>query len=324
MRIIPRRTLLLPIVSLLVVMLACALGQSLRHIQTYPELEDGIGQITVADDCVFVAMGSNGVFLLNPTDGAAPTRVDWKTRIDSAFRIAVDENYAYVIDKDRTLHMVDISDLSNPMVLGSYTPDTPSIEVDIQFPYAFLTTGAGGLHVIDVSEPTTLERVGVYNLTVNNFEPAIWDVAVSGEYAYITLSDPKNHDFVEVLNISNPATPTKVGSVRVNLASNIAIQGDYAFVANGHGLQILDVSNPHSPIVITSYDTPNTALGLKVEGNYVYINDLYGMEVVDISDIHSPRRVAYAKLPQVQDVAVVDGYIYVADSFKGLVIFKHP
>ena len=108
------------------------------------------------------------------------------------------------------------------------------------------------------------------------------------------------------------------------LAANIVIQGDHAFVTNGHGLQILDVSNPHSPTVITSYDTPNTALGLKVEGNYVYINDLYGVEVVDILDIYSPRRVAYSKLPQVQGVAVVDGYIYVADSFKGLVIFEHP
>ena len=324
MRIIPRKTLLLPIILLTIVMPACALGQSLRRVQTYPELAVGIDQITVADDDVFLATAQNGLLLLDPANAAAPVKTDWETPIDSASRITVDGNYAYIIGTNGTLYVVDISDLSNPVVLDSYKPDTPSIEVDIQFPYLFLTTGAGGLHVIDVSEPTTLERVGVYNLTVNNFEPAIWDVAVSGEYAYITLSDPKNHDFVEVLNISNPATPTKVGSVRVNLASNIAIQGDYAFVANGHGLQILDVSNPHSPIVITSYDTPNTALGLKVEGNYVYINDLYGMEVVDISDIHSPRRVAYAKLPQVQDVAVVDGYIYVADSFKGLVIFKHP
>jgi hypothetical protein len=56
--------LLLSITSLTVAMLACALGQSLRRVQTYPEWEDGIGQITVADDYVFVAMGSNGLLLL--------------------------------------------------------------------------------------------------------------------------------------------------------------------------------------------------------------------------------------------------------------------
>jgi hypothetical protein len=86
-----------------VVILACALGQSLRRVQTYPEWEDGIGQITVADDYVFVAMGGNGLLLLDPADAAAPVKVDWETPIDSVFRIVVDENYAYVIDTDRTL-----------------------------------------------------------------------------------------------------------------------------------------------------------------------------------------------------------------------------
>jgi hypothetical protein len=188
------------------------------------------------------------------------------------------------------------------VALGSYKPDTPTIEAVVQFPYIFLTTGIGGLHIIDASDPTDLKKVGIYNTSVAKTRIAVWDVAVSGEYAYITLDDSAGQGFVKVLDISNPTTPFEIGSTRVDLAGDIAIEGNYAFVANGRGVQILNVSTPSSPTMITSYDTPNFAQGLKVKDNYVYINDLFGVEIVDISDIHSPRRVSFRKLPQVQDV----------------------
>jgi hypothetical protein len=327
MRPIGRGKLLLSITSLTVVILACAFGQSLRRVQTYPrgEDEDFMRDIAVADGYVFVAMGRDGLLVLDAANAiVAPIKVDLETPADAVPWVSVTENYAYIIDLSSGLHVVDISDLSKPVILGSYKPDTPSIDAAIQFPYVFLTTGGGGLHILDVSEPTALKRVGIYNLPVDNLKGSIYDVAVSGKYAYITLTDYAYDDFVEVLDISNPATPIKVGAVRVDLARNIVVKGSYAFVTNGRGLQILDVSKPQSPTVISSSDTPNVAEKLEVEGDHVYISDLFGVEVVDISDIHSPRRVSYRNLPQVQDVAVVGDYIYVADRLAGLIIFEHP
>lgn len=324
MRLIRFRSLLLPLTLLILIMSACsAFGKQLRQVQSYPEWPDDIRNITATDDYVFVAMGQAGLYILDVSNPATPINIDFETPIDVVMWATIDGNYAYILGS-YSLYIVDILDLSNPVVLGSYQPQTPIIKAVIQFPYIFLATGAGGLQVIDVSDPTTLEKVGVYDSTMTKLDIAVRNIAVSGEYAYITLNDSANYHYVDILNISNPTEPMKVGSIRVNLAGNIVSKGPCVFVTNGHGLQILDASVPSSPTIITSYDTLNFAQGLEVEGNHVYINDLFGVEVVDISDIHSPRRVAYSKLPQVQDIAVVDGYIYVADTTKGLVIFERP
>jgi len=47
-------------------------------------------------------------------------------------------------------------------------------------------------------------------------------------------------------------------------------------VAGGwSGLEVFDISNPSSPTLIGSYDTPGAAYGVTVSGNYLYLAD-YG------------------------------------------------
>ena len=314
------------IITLLGLMVnSCFFSKRLKRVQTYPEWSQEIRHMTVGDKYVLASAGKDGLILLNTTNPAATRKVGWRIPIDVVVRttININNHCVYVIGSN-TLYVVDISNLSNPVILGLYKPDTRAIEVEVQEGYAFLPTGDGGLQVIDTSDPTSLKKVGVYDSNVVGSKITVWHIAISGQYAYISLTDSIGGDFIESLDISEPTRPHKIGSIRLDLAGEIVIRGDYAFVTNGIGLQILDISNPSSPTVIASYDTPNLAQGLKIEGNYVYINDLFGVEVVDISNPRSPHRVAYTKLPQVQDIAVVDGYIYVADTELGLVIYERP
>jgi len=327
-RLIRYGTGLLIIMLLMLVVNACSFGKRLKRIQIYPEWSYEIRHITIENGYAFLAMGREGLFVLDVTDPATPRTINSETLVEpGAVSIKVKGYYAYLIDAIYGLRIVDITDPLHSVVMGIYKPDTPAIEVDIQGFYAFLTTGTGGLQVIDISDPANLKEVGVYNTDIVGSKitvSGISTVAVSDQYAYISLTDRIGTVFVEVLNITDPAKPFKVGAVHVDLAGEIVIKEDYAFVTNGIGLQILDISNPSSPTIIASYDTPNFAQGLEVDDNYVYINDLFGVEVVDISNPRSPHRVAYAKLPQVQDIAVVGDYLYVADSELGLVIYERP
>jgi len=53
----------------------------------------------------------------------------------------------------------------------------------------------------------------------------------------------------------------------------VAVAGNYAYVADGYGLRIINVSNPASPTEIGYYDTPGSAYDVAVSGNYAYVAD---------------------------------------------------
>ena len=75
--------------------------------------------------------------------------------------------------------------------------------------------------------------------------------------------------------------PTKVailqlvGSLAGGDPQDVAVQGDYAYVAAEGILSILDVSNPRRPKQVAWFDTPGEAQTVFVQGKYVYVAD-YG------------------------------------------------
>jgi hypothetical protein len=108
---------------------------------------------------------------------------------------------------------------------------------------------------------------------------------------------------LKVLDLSNPAAPTLVGSYQtprsrifpppdlgVYAPARAVAKGDYAYVAwNSDGLRVLDVSSPSNPVELGSFvppDTPdpNGAIPAKA---YVQGVDTLGCGKVVITDINS-------------------------------------
>jgi hypothetical protein len=63
---------------------------------------------------------------------------------------------------------------------------------------------------------------------------------------------------LRIINISNPSSPTEVGSCDTpEEAWDVAVSGSYAYVADGlSGLRIINISNPSNPTEVGFYDTP--------------------------------------------------------------------
>lgn len=93
--------------------------------------------------------------------------------------IAINGLYAYVVG-DGTLQVVDISNPTNPQLLGSV--GTNGMSIDIEGNYAYVTTDNNGsmVEVIDISNPAA--PVVVKSLTVGT-EP--YNIDVEGNYAYV-------------------------------------------------------------------------------------------------------------------------------------------
>ena len=121
-----------------------------------------------------------------------------------------------------------------------------------------------------------------------------------------------------------PASPS-------NFASSVAVQGNYAYVADMEdGLYIFDLSDPLKPVKqallqgdMSSADAPwGGAMGVAVRGNYAYVAAYSGaLVVVDISKPASPRLAAYLELEgDPRSVALGDMKAYVANGTGGMAV----
>jgi hypothetical protein len=143
-------------------------------------------------------------------------------------------------------------------------------------------------------------------------------VAVSGDYAYVADHEPG----LLVLNISNPANPYPVGGYNTRgSAGDVAVLGNYAYVARTGGLDVIDIRNPTKPRWVGAYDTTGSGLGVAVSGNYAYVMDyLAGLQVIDIRNPVNPQRVGGNSAFVAFRVAVAGDKVFVAAVEDGLVI----
>ena len=70
----------------------------------------------------------------------------------------------------------------------------------------------------------------------------------------------------------------------------MAVSGTHAYVADdSSGLQVIDITNPQSPQIVGSVDTPDYAYGVAVSGTHAYVADRgSGLQVIDITESPEP------------------------------------
>ncbi|MBE0428792.1 MAG: hypothetical protein IBX61_02850 [Thermoleophilia bacterium] len=142
-------------------------------------------------------------------------------------------------------------------------------------------------------------------------------VTVAGNHAIVAAGNGG----LQIIDISNPANPSKVGSYKTpSYAYDVAVSAQYAYVVYGVGMQIFDISEPASPRLTSTYNTPGTAYGVHVSGSYALVADRSaGLQIVDVSNPQSPVPAGTFDTPgSAMDVAVAGQYAFVADGAGGL------
>ena len=113
---------------------------------------------------------------------------------------------------------------------------------------AYLAGGAAGVHIVDISSPTSPTLLATLDTT-----GTAQGVAVAGARLYVA----DGASGLLVADISDPAKPRVLGAYDTpGDAKAVVTSGTLAFVADGlHGLQIIDASNPARPVKAGSFDT---------------------------------------------------------------------
>ena len=244
--------------------------------------------------------------------------------------IAVSGGYAYVGRSEYStlgggLDAYDVSDPTDPVLLGSLDASWFGYRIAVSGQYAFVAAGTDGLRVVDVSDPAMPVEVG------NAFGGGhVFDVAVSGDYAFLI------EDVIGLLvfDISTPPWPVMVGNLPLIDVHAIAVLGMYAYVAaRQDGMIVVDVSDPSQPSQVTSVPTSDPIFDtttLDIVGDYAFVGAVHWgpffvyskIYVIDISHPATPDVVGVFDLDHFgfDRIAVSQQYAYLKGSSDILVV----
>lgn len=259
---------------------------------------------------LYVGNIGRGLVVLDITEPASPRPIgdapiaikQGLTRDPGGVSLAVFGPHACLGGADG-LEVFEITDPANPRSLGVYDLEGEARGIAINGNHAFVAETtyseldseyeSGGLTILDLSHPPSLERVG--GLTNPGWYAQ--GITVSGQLAYVTefTRDP-DRGRIGIVDLSNPASPKWLGAYDTGggIPRSVAVSGSFAYApALDPGLQVLDVSDPTSPRRVGGIDVQASAVA--VSGRYLYVG-YYGeagggLDVMDLENPAQPRRV---------------------------------
>jgi len=262
----------------------------------------GQGRVAVADT-------DYGLRLVDFADPAPPQAVGLYVCPDSAKRVRVAGDVAFVGDNSGGIWAVDVSDAARPGRIGYLDLESVSVtDMDLQAPYLYVAGYGGGLRILDVADPTQPEEVG----SIYPYGTAR-GVSVAGSLAYVAIGASG----VGIIDVHDPTVPAGFTdwSVAGESTAGVRAVGDDLYLANGvHGLGVADVSD--LPIYLGGVDTPDEAVYVQVAGDYAYVADTDGgLRVVNVSSPWAPVETGFLETGgTAREVCVHEGMAYLADS----------
>lgn len=235
--------------------------------------------------------------------------------------VAATSAHAFVADGSAGLQVMDIADLSSPIIVASAVTPGRIDDVAVIDTYAYAVDSFYGLDVFDVGDPEAPQLVGT-----------LYDEQSSAAYYYSKIATMGTHAFLlggyrlTVVDIAKPYRPrvvgTKSGDGILQDACDLAVTSTHVYVADGaYGLEVFDLRNVRDPRLLARVDLPS-ARGIAVTGTHAYVaNGRLGLQVIDITDPANPQLAGSLATPgYATHVAVSGTRAYVANDYGDLCV----
>jgi hypothetical protein len=260
-------------------------------------------------DALYVASKDTGVVVFDISDPANPTFV--RTVPSGAAPLDI---HTVLVDGDRLYGMAPWPE-SATFVFDVSQPLAPVLRQRIQLPFVdpfdaphdaftyegrlYLNHTLGGYSVIDVSDLENVKQLGRYAYANSYSHHNAVGTFAGRTLAFEGSEGPGAH--LRVLDVTDPAHIVKIGQYLPRPLSsihNMLLVGTRLYVAwYNEGVRVLDVSNPTQPREVAYF---NTFRETDPERTDDWTEGAIGIRVPG------------------------DGYVYVVDTSRGLLIFNEP
>lgn len=221
-----------------------------------------------------------------------------------------------------SLSLIDLSDPARPRVRGSLAlPNANSLTVESRT--AWVTTDQG-LQAVDLSEPD--KPVARGSVALPGYKSS---VRARGQHAYVTVQGAAKGapGALAVFDIGSPDQPRLLGQTRLPSGdpAEVELLGDVAYVADGAGLQIVDLSRPDAPQPLGRYQSEGAGAVAVSEGR-IYLAGAGGVEMFDASNPAKPSKIDTLQVGRYgtfSDIQVAAGRVYLTDANFGSTDFGY-
>ena len=226
-----------------------------------------------------------------------------------------------VLGDERDLHVIDVSDPTQPERVGSYGGWAMSVAARNSICCATFGNpnqpGDLTFRVLDLSDPAAVWPLATLTSTGGK------DMHLADSLVFISGHYSGTNPF-KILSISDSTQPHLLGAVEtpgwregvwVNRAAARAYVAD-----NWEGLRPIDITSLTSPVLDSAVLAADQASDIYVDGNTMYVaGDLSGLHIVDVSDPTRPTSLGnfdtLGMNPTMNAVVVRDSFAYVGWQF---------
>lgn len=184
--------------------------------------------------------------------------------------------------------IIDLTDPGNANELWRWEPSTNSgvtCTVVLDGDIAYIGGGWTGLHVFDISDPSSPELIG-------GFDTPNWIVgmSLSGNTLFLSLGDSG----LLALDVSNPSRPLMLDTLETNgyiMESSTTEDSVYVtfIIMDGYdvtdsGVYAVDITDPSNLSIIATYTDLHEASDIQTWGDAVFVTDKpWGLAVLRLS-----------------------------------------
>ncbi|GIV09126.1 MAG: hypothetical protein KatS3mg019_1217 [Fimbriimonadales bacterium] len=195
-----------------------------------------------------------------------------------------------------------------------------SVLVDGNYAYVLYAVTSGSsdnvrLAVINVSNSDTPQLAG--ELALPSTDPFYLNFAKSGNYLYLF---PYEGNFA-VVDVSNPANPTRVRLVNATAAWGVVVGNRLYTAEAANGIGVWDISQPDNPSRIGSVGAGTNVRRITASGGKLYAlktsNPPLRLYIFDLSNPDSPTQVGNYDTERVAGLAAVGNFVFLSGYERG-------
>lgn len=296
---------------------------------SYPD--DGINKVNATESFYIennyaYVQTYNGLWTINITNPFSMTE-ESNIELTSGTNetdIFVLNDIAYYLTDTGGLFFIDVTDKSNPSLIGNIsTPGTGS-GVFVLGSYGYVADSQGGLRIINISDLNNPVEEG-------NFWKILsypYQCIKQGDYLYIA-SDNNTLTIVDISNINSPEIITRKffdEDVR-----RLDVSGNYLYLTlsdSWSSLYVVDISDKYNPTKVYDFETNFSGRDVKVRNNNLYLTQeglLESFNIYNVQDPENPEIIwNYSGQPLINPDKMVftDYAVYLNDYDYGLVGFN--
>lgn len=320
-------------------------------LHTYqPQGYNFVNGVDVQGNYAYLASGWNGMEVFDLSTHQVVARID---SLVWAFRIEVVDNFAYMTygDPDCPLAIIDISDPLLPQTTGIYYPPEDLINFTIVENIAYMADFRHGLRMVDITVPQEPVENHVYSRygldqdvivrgdyayvkedikfkiidisdMQNPFETGYYefdwgynDIHLVGDIAFLSKC---SYNCLYALDISDPYSPEVIDIYHEegnDVHYRMRLYGNYAYIVENFGLEIVDISNPAEMTHAGNYYEYIGNAQIEISDHYLFLKSSSyqaPLKVFDITDPLSPVFVtSYSLANHPVKMEAANGYLHV-------------